>query len=187
MTCPHCSAPNAAGDQFCESCGKALPGASSAGPRIVDEKSFASTAAGQKLQSEDLRKQLKKAANALLAVAIIQTVVCGILVGIASGTNHLDTFLRNGIFLGIAVCAVIFWAVYFWARTQPFPAAIVGLVFYATLLTINVVRSVGQLASGHGTGIGGIGIGWLDIVILAVLAQAISAGSKYRKMMQTGI
>jgi hypothetical protein len=192
IVCPHCSAENAAIAQFCESCGKALPSLTTSGPRVVDGASFATTAAGQKLQSDELHKQAKKAAGALLTVAIIQTIICGVLVLVANSNNRLNVMTQNAAFLGIAGGAVIFWALFFWARRQPLPAAIVGLVLYATLVMINVVVSINTASQNadhmpHGGGFGGIGIGWLDIIILAVLGQAISAGSKYRKMMQTNV
>jgi hypothetical protein len=188
IICPHCSASNPSNAQFCESCGKALPNLSATGPRIVDGTAFATTTAGQKLQADELNKQAKKAAGALLAVAIIQTIVCGALILIASSNKRMNVMFQNNAFLGIIGSALIFWLLYCWARVQPLPAAIVGLVLYATLVTINVIVSVSRLSTPGatgGTGFGGIGIGWLDIVILIVLAKAISAGSKYRKMTQT--
>jgi hypothetical protein len=190
IACPHCSAANAAGAQFCETCGKALP-TMGGGPRVVTGSAFASTAAGQKLQSEELHKQARKAAGALLAVAIIQTIRVGIIVALASSEAHvsISRLLATNIVLSLIAFAVIFWAIYIWALKQPLPAAIVGLILYATLLALNVVTSVGQLSKGNqGSGqFGGIGIGWIDIVILAVLIRAISAGSQYRKMMQSGV
>ncbi len=189
ISCPHCSAANVAGSQFCESCGKALPSVFSGGPRVVDGSGFASTAAGQKLQSDELSKQARKASGALLTVAIIQTVMCGIVVMIANSNKRLDFLMQNGAFLGIAGAAGIFWGLYFWARRQPLPAAIVGLVLYVTLVAVNVILSARQMAKGGvgNGGFGGVGVGWLDIVIIVVLAQAITAGSKYRKMMQTSM
>jgi hypothetical protein len=187
VPCPHCSADNAAGAQFCEACGMALPSAAPTGPRVLDGKAFASTAAGQRLQSEDLHAQQKKAAGALMAVAVIQTLVVGFLCFVANQNHRLDVLLRSPIVLAIMAVAAIFWGLFAWARWQPLPAAVVGLVLYATLLAINVVNSVSQLSHNNGrtpTGLGGLGIGWIDIVILAVLSRAISAGIKYRKMMQ---
>src|SRR5947208_3619590 len=95
IVCPHCQATNAAGAQFCESCGKALPAAVSAGPRIIDSSSFASTAAGHKLQSDELQKLSKKASKALIAVAIIQTVIASIIIGIAQANNRSGVIMQN--------------------------------------------------------------------------------------------
>lgn len=189
VICPHCGDENPPDGQFCGACGKALPTPMSAGPRIVEGSGFASTTAGQKLQTDELHKQARKASGALLTVAIIQTTIAGVLIFIANNNNRVDVMLENGIFLGIAGCAVVFWVLYVWSRRQPLPAAIVGLVLYATLVTLNVITSMKQLSQGGagGGGFGGIGIGWLDIVIIVILAKAIAAGSKYRKMSQTTV
>jgi hypothetical protein len=185
VTCPHCSAPNRAGAAFCESCGKALPTAAPSTPRIVTDAQFATTGAGQKLQADELHKTAKKAAGALLAVAIIQTIICAILLAVASANNRVAALMDSALAVSLIGIAVVFWALYIWARRQPLPAAIVGLVLYATLITVNVIVSIGQMSETgqRGTGFGGIGIGWLDIVILIVLGKAISAGVKHRKLM----
>jgi hypothetical protein len=183
VTCPHCSATNTAGSQFCEACGMALPIPNS-GPRIVDHSTFATTAAGQHLQSDELHKQAKKAAGALLAVAIIQTVVTAIMVGLANVNPRVKPITANPAELGLIVIAAVFWGLYFWARKQPLPAAIVGLVLYVTLKVIDFVAAISTDSIGRGNtnGVGNTGISWLSIVIIIVLAQAISAGLKYRKM-----
>jgi hypothetical protein len=186
MQCPHCGAANPVGSQFCQSCGKALPSMAQGGPRIVGSAGFATTSAGQKLQADELHKTAKKASGALLAVAIIQTIVCGVLLAIAGANGRIDVMFANAIFIGMGAIAVIFWGLWGWSRRQPLPAAIVGLVLYATLIAINVVfatRNLGAGGSGSG-GFGGIGIGWLDIVIMAVLAQAITAGVKHRQLLR---
>ena len=73
ITCPHCGAPNPSTGTFCESCGKALPSSVASSPRVTSSAAgFAGTDAGRSLQAAELHKQAKKAAGALLAVAIIQ-------------------------------------------------------------------------------------------------------------------
>lgn len=184
--CPHCAGANPFGSAFCESCGKALPQGTPQGPHIISKTEFATTAAGQRLQGDELQKQAKKASGALLAVAIIQTVVCGALIALGYSQGTLEAFMHSPILLSIGAITLIFWALYVWARKQPLPAAIVGLVLYGTLVAINVIMSISQLAAhpdAPRSGFGGIGIGWIDIIILAVLARAISAGARYRKLL----
>ena len=180
-TCPHCSAVNPGDAQYCETCGMAMP-IPNYGPRIVDNASFAATSAGRQLQSEELHKQARRAAGALMAVAIIQTIFTVILVGTAANSRG---GAQSFVVIVLTVIAAIFWGLYFWARSQPLPAAIVGLVLYVTLKVLDVVAAISQGTIGHTSstnGIGGLGIGWPTIVIIVVLARAISAGLKYRKM-----
>lgn len=192
-TCPHCGALNPAGSAFCESCGKALPAGAvggGGGPRLVTGDALAATSAGAKLQSDDLQRQAKKASGALLAVAIIQTIatiILGFVLNrIRSGQGPM--VLNTGAVVGLAVIAVLFWGLYFWSRRQPLPAAIVGLVVYLTLVAINVVTTIAAQANAPSGSVrpGGIGIGCIDIIIIAVLAQAITAGLKYRRLQQQG-
>ena len=71
--CESCGASALPDAQFCEACGMALPSATVTTPRVVDAKGFATTTAGQRLQSEELHKQQKKAAGALLGAACLTT------------------------------------------------------------------------------------------------------------------
>jgi len=191
VACPHCGAQDASGgqSQFCASCGKALPSALPTGPRVVSGSAFASTSAGQKLQADELNKTARKAHGALLAVAIIQTIVTGVLVMVANSFHNLDRFIRTPAFIALAVIAALFWGLWVWALRQPLPAAIAGLVVYGTLKVIDVIAALSSLSAGKAGrgGFGGIGIGWLDIIIIAVLCKAIGAGLQYRKMLQQGM
>jgi hypothetical protein len=185
--CPHCSAVNTGGGQFCEACGMALPQPYTP-PRIVDSTTFATTVAGQQLQTDEFTKVTKKASTALLWVAVIQSVVGGILLGVFAANGRIDRLLANPLSMAVVVVAAIFWGLYVWSRRQPLPAAIVGLVLYATLVVLNIVNVISQASTSStqfNRGIGGTGVGWLDIVIMAVLSQAISAGLKLRKMQAT--
>jgi uncharacterized Zn finger protein (UPF0148 family) len=187
--CPHCGSPNPAGSTFCGSCGKALPtAASSGGPRIVAGAQFASTAAGQKLQSDELHKQAKRAAGALLAVAIIQTAFGALVVGVleASGSPAAAKVVPT---LAVTVfgVAAIFWGLYFWARRSPFPAAIVGLVVYVSLWLLDLIayasaasKSGGKTPLGAGPFNGII----VRIIIIVVLLNAIKAGARHRQLLR---
>ncbi len=187
IPCPHCGQMNEAGGQFCNACGKALPSANPMAPRIVGAKEFASTSAGQKLQGDQLHATAKKASGALLAVAIIQSIVPALLLSIVASNTRgpKPDMLIPAIIVGAV--AAVFWGLYLWSRRQPLPAAIVGLVLYGTLLAINIVTAVSNISANSsrmgGGGIGGLGIGWIDIIIIVVLSKAISAGIKHRQLM----
>ena len=145
VACPHCGAANRAGAAFCESCGKALP-ISSGGPRIVGSDALATTGAGQELQSQELQKQARKASGALLALAILMTIVACVLGALtASNAQAFAQMQIKVILIGQIVLAAVFWALWVWSRKQPLPAAIVGLVLYGTLLTVNVITNVAAM------------------------------------------
>src|SRR5687768_9367380 len=80
VTCPHCGAATPPG-AFCESCGKALPSAVPTTPRVVTGDVLPQSAAGQQMLGEELAKQTKKAAYALLAVGVIQATCGAVLLG----------------------------------------------------------------------------------------------------------
>jgi hypothetical protein len=185
VSCPHCSAANPAGSAFCESCGKALPGAISGSPRVVTSGAVASTSAGLKLQSDEAHKQAMKAANALLAVAIIQTILGGVVYAImASNPRAQGMSVSLVVIFGVAA---LFWGLYIWARKNPLPAAIVGLAVYATLSLIDFVAGFAAMANSSGSDtalnnpLRGI---VMKIIIIVVLVKAIQAGLLHRKLMQ---
>jgi hypothetical protein len=179
---------NPSGGTFCESCGKALPPPVPSTPRVVHTGAMPMTAAGQQFVSDDLTKQTKRAANMLLVVAILQ-LVCGALIVVIL-SNALPKGRKSGnvpVFIIVQLgVAALFFGLYFWARRSPLPACIVGLVVYCTLVVINMINAISNLAHTQANqptrGIGGLGIGWLDIVIIALLAQGISAGLKHRRL-----
>ncbi len=186
-TCPHCGASNAVGAAFCESCGKALPSVMPTGPRIISGDAMPQSAAGQKLMGDQLTKQTRRAANTLLVVGLLQ-LTCGGIAAVAlsklpgSQPEMLTILLAAQLVVGVG-----FVGLYFWARRSPLPASIVGLVVYCTLVALNVISALGNLSSGTPrSGIGGLGIGWLDIVIIVFLAQGIDAGMKHKRMLESG-
>jgi hypothetical protein len=156
---------------FCESCGQALPSALPTSPRIVSAGTgFAGTAIGRGLQSEELHKQAKKAAGALLAVAVIQAVVGPLQVLLVLG--NAPARLRNAAFVEVFTIAFVFFVIFLWARKQPLPAAIVGLVLFITLQVIYGILDPTNLFKGI----------LLKIIIIAILVNAIQAGVKYRQI-----
>lgn len=187
ITCPHCGAAASSGSAFCEKCGKALPSPYQSGPRVVSADALPQTAAGQQAVGEELMKQQKRASVALLIVAILQT-TCGMLV-IAALTQTGGQPGGNSLLYGVQLTvAAIFWGLWFWSRKHPLPATIVGLVLYATLVVINVVTAMSDLTRDPETprtGIGGLGIGIVDIIIMVILGQAIAAGVKYKRLMES--
>jgi peptidoglycan/LPS O-acetylase OafA/YrhL len=190
ITCPHCGAPNVSGAQFCESCGKALPSAAATGPRVVSADALPQTALGHQLVTGELAKTQKNASTALLVVAIIASAVAGILIAVAQSNPGASQALPPVVMAIQVGVALIFWGLWAWSRKAPLPATIVGLVVYATLVVLNVIAATSQMAQSNerrpANGIGGLGIGWLDIVVLVVLGKGIEAGVKHKRLVQSG-
>ena len=172
IACPHCGADNPSTGAFCESCGKALPAAAPSSPRITTSATgFAATGAGRALQSEELHKQAKKAAGALLAVAIIQAVF-GALVVFVILPKDIPAETRGVVMVSVFGIAAVFFALYFWARRQPLPASIVGLILFVTIHLLDALADPTALARGV----------IMKIIIIVILVNAIQAGVKHRQL-----
>jgi hypothetical protein len=68
------------------------------------------------------------------------------------------------------------------------PATIVGLILYSTIIVLNVVNTMAAInASGQaaGNGIGGIGVGWIDILIIVLLVRGIQAALTQRRLLNS--
>lgn len=182
IACPHCQTPNPAENSFCRSCGNALP-RSNDGPRVIFGDALPQSAVGQALVVDDLSKQIKRVFYTLLAVGLIQLTCGAVMVSMLQNNQETANQLPLMLVVQFGV-ALIFIALSFWSRKNPLPAAIVGLVIFATIVVLNVVASVSRLSEGgpRGAGIGGLGIGWLDIVIMVLLVQGIQAALKYRNL-----
>src|SRR5262249_15579045 len=147
-----------------------LPEAMSSGPRIIGDRAFATTEVGRESWSGELKNQAKKAATALLVVAVMQAVFALIITVLIPKDSAIRTHLMAVLF-GIAGGFVIRPL---WARKQPLPAAIVGLLLFVTLHTLDAIADPTQLVRGI----------IVKIVIIVVLSKAISAGLQYRKLTQ---
>lgn len=171
---------NPAGAAFCESCGKALP-TTNTGPRVLGAGDMPVTRAGGALVGEELQKQMKRASIALLIVAILQTLMGPVLLMVEKtkqekanpGMVYEVSPLGYAIVFGIAA---IFWALFFWARKAPLPAAITGLVVFISLHLVDAVMDPTQLARGI----------CMKIFVIVALVQAIQAALKYRQLQAGG-
>ena len=175
MDCPHCGAVNQPDAQFCESCGMALPDASAAGPRVVTGQDLPATETGQTLQAEEMKKQAKKAAGALLAVAIIQ-VIFGTVVLMAPRLMEqaIDVEIDPTAYVFVYGIGVVFFGLYLWARRAPFPAAIVGLVLFLSIHLLDAVADPRAIARGI----------LVKVIIVVVLVKAIQAGGRHRQLLK---
>ncbi len=180
ITCPHCGAANQDVGSFCTACGKALPSATPSGPRVISAKDVAATSAGKNLQTDLLKKEAKKeakkaakkAASALLAVAILQAIFGTFLIVMAMGEGGLE--LGPAVLITVYGIAILFFCLYLWARKNPLPAAIVGLVLFVTVHLLDAVADPTAIVRGI----------VLKIIVVVVLIKAIQAGAKHRQIMK---
>jgi hypothetical protein len=175
--CPHCGAENEAGAEFCGSCGKALPRQSATGPRVLSATDGSLSASGREFVADDLKRQMNKASGALLAVAILQTIVGPILLLKAKAdmekTNPgVPIEIKPIGYVMIFGIAIAFYVLWLWSRKNPFPAAIVGLVLFVTLHLLDAVVDPATIVQGI----------LVKIIVVVVLAKAVSAGAKYRQI-----
>ena len=166
-TCPHCqSDENTFDAKFCISCGKAIESLSTE-PQIVDSKNLSSSQVGQTIQKTELEKTIKKSSSALLAVAIIQLVFGLFICAIAS--------FPPAVTIAVLAIAFIFFALWFWSKKSPFPAAVAGLVIFITLHAIEAIADPTAIARGI----------IMKIIIISLLAKAVKAGVTYKKLTET--
>jgi hypothetical protein len=89
----------------------------------------------------------------------------------------------------IFAVAIVFWGLYFWARTNPLPAAIVGLVIYVALWLLDIVLAARSMTHTRSRGPGGMtsnpfnGI-FIRVLIIAILIRAINAGLQHRRLLR---
>lgn len=167
VLCPHCQALNRVTDRFCIQCGKALPTIDPTGPTISSGKEVGVTAVGQELQSEALQKKIKTASGALLAVAIIQTLTILVFYFLLRGAPAQAMVVAI-----LSVIASVFWGLWWWSRSSPFPAAVTGLVIFVTLHLADAAMDPAALFRGI----------IIKLIILYVLIRAVLAGLEHRKI-----
>lgn len=168
--CPHCVAPVADGALFCTACGMAVS-AGAEGPRILRRHDIAATSIGRAFQMESLGKIARKGVTALGVVAGFQFLAAVIFYFMAQ--NHRFRIPEeNMAAVVLAVVGLLFVGLAFWANKAPLPAAIVGLVFFVTMVSLDAIADPRSIIRGLP----------VKIIVIAMLAQAISAGLQYRRL-----
>jgi hypothetical protein len=140
-TCPKCNVPTQADERFCHGCGADIEAERYA--KLVEPK-------------------MKSARNWILAVGIIYLASAGLLV--ASGMFPREATTQILVVNG-ALCAIHI-GLYLWAKSAPFPAAVVALVLFVTVQVVNAVLDPRSIVSGILVKIG----------MLLALSAAVRAG-----------
>ncbi len=167
--CTNCGTPATPDASFCESCGEAISGATPVSAR--------KRAGGRgTMHGYSLKRKMHGASGALLAVAIFQTL--GLLLVYYQMKDVLDVPEVAGqaqlIIAIVAVLAVCFWGLWWWSKTNPFVAGVVGLVLYVTLQFVAALVEPSSLFKGI----------IIKVIIIVVLVKAVMAGAEYRRTMR---
>jgi peptidoglycan/LPS O-acetylase OafA/YrhL len=145
---------------------------------VVTAGTSGASSTGRQLLGDELKKKMRKASGALLAVAILQTILGPVMLMMAkadaerkagAGAVFEIQPLAYAIVFGVAAA---FFALYVWSRVQPFAAAIVGLVLFISIWLMDVIADPTMIAKGI----------LIKIIVIVVLVKAIQAGSEYRKL-----
>lgn len=148
MTCTGCGAAIAAGDVFCPGCG-------------YDTSNDAMIEAIYK-------PALSRARGWILAVGILYAVSALIFVAVGRlGDEQLQLVL--GLNFGLMAIHV---GLYFWARTSPFPAAVVALAIFVTLHLTEAVIDPTSLYRGI----------LIKVLFLIALVKAVQAGLQVKRL-----
>lgn len=179
LPCPHCGAEGAADAAFCASCGKAMPASVGTRPRIVHSTDYATSRAGQIIQAEELARHARKASGALIVVGILQAVFGTFLVVmagvIAARQDAEQDFSVGATAIVVYGIAVLFLGLGLWARRNPLPAAITGLVVFVTVHALDAVADPTALIRGI----------VVKVIIVLILIRAVSAGTRYQALMRS--
>lgn len=148
--CPRCGEALDWKDTFCSKCGTNLEV-----EREIDAR---------------YTPALKTARGWILAIGIIY-VVSAMLVLALQGEYMLDEAKQLVIGTSVALCA-IHVGLWWWARTAPFPAAVVALVLFLTVQAINIALDPSQAYKGV----------LIKALFLVALIKAVSAGLEAHKL-----
>lgn len=183
VVCPHCSVSNAAPGKFCASCGRALPSAEKLAPRVISGKGqdFAQSGAGQAMQMDELGRQARAASKILMVLGGLVGFFGAVmfLISMGGGRSELDEASNlKAVGLTLMVLSAIYFGLGAWAKKNPLPASITGLVMYTSLAVVGLVQqlSARELPPGVYAGYA------IEIAIIAALARAVAAGMKHREL-----
>jgi hypothetical protein len=178
VACPHCTASNTDGTRFCVSCGKAVPAAARAGPRVLNNNDLATSSAGQTVQLNDLERQIKPAIKTLLGLGVLHAFI-GAIYFVGGLVQHqrqgFGSVEAGGVLLGFGAG---FFGLSYWARKSPLPATVTALSIYGTLIGVDTIIT----AMTHLISLGLAVLVVIRIMIIAVLARAVHAAVKHRAL-----
>ena len=150
-------------DAFCGGCGEPVPGKKAARPRVGE--------IARKHRKKAHRGKINTGRKAILAVAILQ-VIFGVFIMIMLSNLGAasDVLILNGVMLfGVAG---VFFGLWIWAKSAPYPASVTALVVFVTLHAAAAAQNPAALLQGL----------LIKIIVLVCLINAIKSAAAYRKM-----
>ncbi|MBI5360335.1 MAG: hypothetical protein HZA48_07100 [Planctomycetes bacterium] len=164
VQCPKCGSAAVKGDDFCGQCGHKL--ALLARYRLKQSGERFSTRYAKDVYGGNI----KSGRGAILAVTIILAIT-GIFLITASDRREED---GTAAAIAVFIIAGVFFALWFWAKIQPFPASLTAFILFISLIGINIAFDPTTLAQGF----------LVKIVILSLLLRAITSSYKYKRLIE---
>lgn len=189
IVCSQCGVSISQGEKFCGKCGKPAGENVSSGPVLGEVAS--------KYQKQIHTKKIRSGRGGLLAVSILQIIGALGVYFIYSGQisnyqedGYTEYKLADGktiferellekleqervlVVVIVLVAGVIFFGLWLWAKKNPLPATITGLVIFVTLCLADAIVDPTYL-------LGGI---LLKIIVIVVLISGVQSALAYRKL-----
>ena len=177
ITCRKCNSVEAADQAFCKNCGEPLKGE-------MKQTSTPSSMSGLgSLVDDQHEKHIKRARGAIMVVAVITIIAAVVfwflleneIAKIEADPNMYvlqDVVAQRRIMIGATFAiGVIFLALFFWAKSNPFGAALTAFIIYVTNIIVNAGIEPKTLPQGI----------ILKIVIIVLLLNGVKSGLAYKK------
>lgn len=166
VQCPKCGSTAVRGDDFCGQCGHKL--ALLARYRLKQSGERFSTRYAKDVYGGNI----KSGRTVILVVAIIMLITGFVFLAISDKGSEENTATAVASF----IIAVIFLALWIWAKSQPFPASLTAFILYISLIGISAAFDPVTLVQGL----------LIKIAIVALLLRAITSSYKYKKLIEEG-
>lgn len=177
VVCRKCRSVESAEQTYCTNCGEPLKGA------MKTSRTRTSGSGLGSLVDDQHRKHIRRARIAIMFVAVV-TLLFAIFkwymlekeIAEVQASSYMvvdqAVVAQNRLIIGVTFAiGLIFMSLFFWAKTNPFGAALTALIIYITDLIVSVGLDPKNLARGL----------LVKIIIIIVLANGVKSGLAYKK------
>ena len=198
LTCAKCGAPSSPEETFCAKCGFQVQ-ASSSDRRDIGAR------IGLKHEKQTHQQRVRSGRTTILVVAVL-TVLASVVIyfvgmspinearaqvnSVRNSENVdpasvVDADAKNNkaaatitLIAGVnLVLGLIYFGLWFWAKSRPLPAVLAALILYVTVWIGSAVIDPASAASGF----------IMKIIIIAFLIKSIDSARKYQRMQEHGV